>query len=57
MRAYEDFYTRLDSRDGEKNIYKIANMRKKKIRDFTLFKCIKSDDSRILVKNEEIMER
>ena len=27
LKAYEDFYIRLDSRDGEKNIYKIANMR------------------------------
>ena len=26
-KAYEDFYNRLDSRYGEKNIYKIAKMR------------------------------
>ena len=26
-KADEDFYTRLDSKDGEKNIYRIAKMR------------------------------
>ena len=27
LKAHEDFYTRLDSRNGENNIYKIAKMR------------------------------
>ena len=44
MKAYEDFYTRLDSRDDEKNIYKIAKMRQRKIGDFTQVKCIKSEN-------------
>ena len=47
----------LDTRDGEKDIYKIAKMRERKTRDFTQVKCIKSEDSRILVKDDEIKER
>ena len=32
-------------------------MREMKIRDFTQVKCIKSDDSRILVKDDKIKKR
>ena len=53
MKTCDDFYTGLDSGDGEKNIYKLSQMREKKTRDFTQVKCIKSEDSRILVKDDE----
>lgn len=43
--AYDDFYARLDSKDGEKNICKLAKLREKKTRDFSQVKCIKGDDS------------
>ena len=56
-KAYEDFYIRLDNRYVVKNIFKIAKRRERKIRDFTQIKCIKSEDSRILVKYYEIKER
>lgn len=57
MGAYDEFYARLDSKDGEKNIYKLAKLREKKNRDFSQVKCIKGDDSRVLVKDEEIKDR
>lgn len=31
---YDDCYARLDSKDGGKNIYKLAKLREKKTRDF-----------------------
>ena len=56
-KAYENCYTRLDSRDKEKNIYKSTKMKKRKIRDFIQIKCIKSENSRILVKDDEIEKK
>lgn len=46
MRACDDFYARLGSKDGEKNIYKLAKLGEKKFRDFSQVKCTKGDDSR-----------
>ena len=57
LKNYDDFYTRLDIKVGEKNIYKFTKMRERKTRDFNQGKCIKSEDSIILVKDEEIEER
>jgi hypothetical protein len=57
LRAYDDFYARLDSKDGEKNIYKLAKLRERKARDFSQVKCIKGSDSEVLVKDEEIKDR
>src|SRR4029450_8402731 len=48
-RAYDDFYSKLGTKDGEKNIYKLAKLRERKTRDFSHIKCIKSEDSRVLV--------
>ena len=56
-RAYDDFYAKLDSKDGEKIIYKLAKMREKKTRDFSQVKCIKNEDLSVLVKDEEIKDR
>ena len=41
MKGYDDFYTRLDTRDGEKYIYKLAKARERKTRDITQARCIK----------------
>ena len=57
MKAYDDLYTRLDSKEGEKRIYKLAKARERKTRDFNQVKCIKSEDSKVLVRDEEIKER
>ncbi|KAI8530732.1 hypothetical protein RHMOL_Rhmol11G0082500 [Rhododendron molle] len=52
LRVYEDFYARLDSKDGEKNIYKLTKLREGKARDVSQVKCIKDSDSVVLVKDE-----
>ena len=57
LKAYDDLYTRLDSKEGEKRIYKLAKIRERKSRDFNHVKCIKSEDSKVLVKDEETKER
>jgi len=50
-------YTRLGTREGEKEIYNLAKLREKKTRDCDHVKCIKSLDNKILVKDDEIKDR
>ena len=56
-RAYDGFYERLNSRDGERDIYKIAKIRERKGKDLSYIKCIKDADDRVLVQDGEIKER
>ena len=57
MKAYEDLYTRLDAREWDKYIYKLAKSRERKTRDVNQVKCIKGDDSTILENDEETKDR
>ena len=54
LKANDDLYTRLDIKEGEKFIYKLAKLREGKTRDVKQVKCIKSDNSKVLVKNDEM---
>lgn len=56
-KAYDDLYRKLGTREGEKDVYKLARMRERKSRDLDHVRCIKSDDQRVLVKDDEIKER
>ncbi|XP_071683285.1 uncharacterized protein [Lolium perenne] len=40
-RAYEDLYQRLDTMEGENDIYRMAKIRERKTRDVDQVKCIK----------------
>ena len=42
-RAYEDLYQRLDTKEGERDIYKMAKIRERKTRDVDPVKCIKDE--------------
>jgi len=50
-------YNKLDTKEGERNIYKLAKSRERKTRDLNQVKCIKGEDAKVLVKDEEIKER
>ena len=39
-RAYEDLYQHLSTKEGEKNIYRMARARDRKTRNFNQVKCI-----------------
>ncbi len=56
-KAYDDLYIKLGMLEGEKIIYKIAKLSDRKIKDLHSIKCIKTEDSRVLVRDEEIKER
>jgi hypothetical protein len=55
--AYTELYRKLDTKDGENDVYKMAKLRERKTRDFHQVKCIKDEADRLLVKDEEIKNR
>ena len=56
-RAYEDLYQRLNTKEGERDIYKMAKIRERKTRDVGEVKCIKDGVDQLLVKDEAIKRR
>jgi hypothetical protein len=56
-RAYDDLYRRLSTKEGEKDVYKIARIRKRKTRDLNQVKCIKDEMDQLLVKVQDIKQR
>jgi hypothetical protein len=55
--AYEGLYQRLNTKEGEKDIYRMARARDRKTRDFNQVKCIKDQREQLLVKEDEIRHR
>ena len=51
------FYQRLSTKEGEKDIYRMARARDRKTRDFNQVKCIKDEREQLLVKEDEIRHR
>jgi hypothetical protein len=39
--TYTELYRKLDTKDGANDVYKMAKLRERKIRDFNQVKCIK----------------
>ncbi|XP_077249225.1 uncharacterized protein LOC143888681 [Tasmannia lanceolata] len=56
-KAYKDLHHRLGTKEGEKNVYKLTKMRERKSRNLNNIKCIKDEDQRLLVKENEVKER
>jgi hypothetical protein len=55
--AYTEMYQKLDTKEGENDVYKMTKLREKKTRDFNQVKCIKDEADRILVKHDEIKNK
>ncbi|GJZ16969.1 retrovirus-related pol polyprotein LINE-1 [Tanacetum coccineum] len=56
-KAYEDLYKRLDSKEGEKDIYRIAKARDRSKRDLGNVRFIKYGDGRTIVNEDAIRRR
>ncbi|KAJ7976178.1 Craniofacial development protein 2 [Quillaja saponaria] len=56
-KACEGLYQKLETKDGEKDIYRIAKQRERRTKDLIRIKCIKDEADRVLVKEDEINER
>jgi hypothetical protein len=50
-------YQRLDTNEGENDIYKMAKHRERKTKDIIQVKCIKDETERLLTKDEYIKNR
>jgi hypothetical protein len=55
--TYMELYRKLDTKESENDIYKMAKIRERKTKDFNQVKCIKDETDRLLVKDEEIKNR
>ena len=53
----KELYDRLDTKEGEKDIYRLARLRDKRTQDIRSIKCIKDVDQRVLVDDKEIKDR
>ena len=56
-KAYDDLYNRLGTRGGREGYFKLAKIREKKSRDLDHVKCIKNNDQKVLVKDNDIKKR
>jgi len=55
--AYERLYQRLETREGEKDVCRLARAREKKTRNLGCVRCIKGEDSKVLVEETKSRER
>jgi hypothetical protein len=53
-RMYDGLYQRLGTKEGKKDIYRMAKSRERKMRDIIQVKCIKDETERRLTKDEDI---
>ncbi|GJR60370.1 retrovirus-related pol polyprotein LINE-1 [Tanacetum coccineum] len=56
-KAYEDLYKRLDSKEGENDIYRIAKARHRRKMDLGSVRFIKDEDGRSIIKEDAIRRR
>ena len=55
--TYERLYQKLETKEGEKDVFKLARARERKTRDLECIRRIKGDDGKVLVQEAEIRER
>ena len=56
-KVYKEVYEKLDIKEVEKDIYRIARIRERKARDLCTVRCVKEEDQTVLVRDEEIKKR
>jgi hypothetical protein len=56
-RMYDGLYQRLGTKEGEKDIYRMAKSKERKTSDIIQVKCIKDETERLLTKDEDIKNR
>ncbi|KAK3549961.1 hypothetical protein QTP86_016841, partial [Hemibagrus guttatus] len=57
QKAYEELYTRLDTREGEKDLYRLARQRDRDGKDVQQVRVIKDRDGRVLTSEESVQRR
>ena len=54
IKVYKEVYEKLGTKEVENDIYKIARIRE---RNLCFVRCVKNEDQKVLVRDEEIKER
>ncbi|KAK3571265.1 hypothetical protein QTP86_005981 [Hemibagrus guttatus] len=57
QKAYDELYTRLDTREGEKDLYRLARQRDRDGKDVQQVSVIKDRDGRVLTSEESVQSR
>ncbi|KAK3545339.1 hypothetical protein QTP70_004061 [Hemibagrus guttatus] len=57
QKAYDELYTRLDTREGEKDLYRLARQRDRDGKDVQQVRVIKDRDGRVLTNLEKAYDR
>ncbi|KAK3563140.1 hypothetical protein QTP86_016380, partial [Hemibagrus guttatus] len=57
QKTYDELYTRLDTREGEKDLYRLARQRDRDGKDVQQVRVIKDRDGRVLTSEESIQRR
>ncbi|KAK3511359.1 hypothetical protein QTP70_005292 [Hemibagrus guttatus] len=57
QKAYDELYTRLDNREGEKDLYRLARQRDRDEKDVQQVSVIKDRDGRVLTSEESVQRR
>ncbi|KAK3510464.1 hypothetical protein QTP70_008662 [Hemibagrus guttatus] len=57
QKAYDELYTRFDTREGEKDLYRLARQRDRDGKDVQQVRVIKHRDGRVLTSEESVQRR
>ena len=55
--AYDMLHQKLETKEGEKDIFKLARVRQRKTKDLGNIRCIKDNNRKVLVEEAKIKER
>ena len=55
--AFDRLYHRLETKEGEKEVFKLARARERKTRNLGVVRCIKHENGKVLSEDAEIKER
>ena len=56
-KVYKEVYEELDTKEVEKDIYRIARIRERNTRDLCTVRRVKNEDNKLLVRDKEIKKR
>jgi len=55
--AYDRLYQKLETNGGEKEVFKLVKIRKRRTRDLGVVRCIKDENGKVLSMEAEIKDR
>jgi len=56
-KAFDRLYHRLKTKEGKKEVFKLARARERKAKDFGVVRCIKDENGKVLSEDAKIKER